>query len=173
VFVSNAFVPSVSPIAREFETTGAVIKCVSLSLFLTKEIIEWWNDSLAVSLSILTSALGMMFWARYSGFCASSTPSNQIAHLQITFRWASNCVSVHEPHTSSWLPWCRASTERARAHGVPRPTSFRRQRRFRRRRRSHRRCLPSGRAWPRDGHLLRCKSYRSLSSSNTPTDAQI
>ncbi|KAI0035569.1 MFS general substrate transporter [Vararia minispora EC-137] len=49
MFVAGSFVPSVLPIARELGTTGAVI-------------------NLAVSLSVLTAALGMLFWARYAGF---------------------------------------------------------------------------------------------------------
>ncbi|EPQ50676.1 MFS general substrate transporter [Gloeophyllum trabeum ATCC 11539] len=48
-FVSGSFVPSIPQIARDFDSTGAVI-------------------NLAVSLSILTTALANLLWARYSSF---------------------------------------------------------------------------------------------------------
>ncbi|KZV75775.1 MFS general substrate transporter [Peniophora sp. CONT] len=48
-FVSGSFVPSIPQIARDFDTTGAVV-------------------NLAVSLSILASAIGSLTWARYSGY---------------------------------------------------------------------------------------------------------
>ncbi|ETW85087.1 major facilitator superfamily [Heterobasidion irregulare TC 32-1] len=49
LFVAGAFIPSIPEIAREFNTTGSVV-------------------NMAVSLSLLASAIGTLTWANYSGF---------------------------------------------------------------------------------------------------------
>ncbi|CAL1703106.1 unnamed protein product [Somion occarium] len=49
LFVSGSFIPSIPQIARDLETTGAVI-------------------SLAVSVSLLTNSIGTLLWARYAGY---------------------------------------------------------------------------------------------------------
>jgi hypothetical protein len=67
VFIAVSFIPSIPSIAREFNTTGAVVKYVHGLYYLI--IYQHESSSLAVSLSMLTNALGMLIWARYSGFC--------------------------------------------------------------------------------------------------------
>ncbi|KAH8100390.1 MFS general substrate transporter [Cristinia sonorae] len=49
LFVSGSFIPSIPQIAREFETSGAVV-------------------NLAVSASIFSACIGTLFWAVYSGY---------------------------------------------------------------------------------------------------------
>ncbi|KAK7679622.1 hypothetical protein QCA50_017333 [Cerrena zonata] len=74
LLVAGSFIPSIPAIARDLDTTGAVV-------------------SLAVSVSLLTNSIGTLIWARYAGFYGRrpvylcSLTCQCIGSLGVAFAW--------------------------------------------------------------------------------------
>lgn len=86
VFVSGTFVPSIPQVAKDLNSTPAIVGYVSLGCTLFRPANGAF--SLAVSFSILAASLGSLIGATYSGFCECSVLSVTV-HLLVAF-----CLSV-------------------------------------------------------------------------------
>jgi hypothetical protein len=71
VFVSQSFIPSIPQIAKDLHTTSAVVKWVPSWFEQVETTSQMHDNSLAVSLSIVTNALGSLCWSSYSSYCES------------------------------------------------------------------------------------------------------